>query len=394
MQQQTEFTINTSDTFATVKEYNTPRASYQLLSGDGALRSVVIDPETKEILCVAPPKSLTEEEFLKQQQGGQSYAPEAQDPPPLPEDLSEKGRGRRGTVGSLLNEIIEGTMVNLFYDKRICQWEIATKGAIGGNYWYFRTSYGSNTMPQITFRDMFLDALMMPRDTELNDVPLIASLDETMVYSFVMQHPMNHIVLPIEYPRLFLVAGYRVLADKTMVRSYPLWSLRERYFADTPLVSFPVEYQVQSYDDMPSAVGVMFHDIRTGYRLSKKNPEYERKRDIRGNHPNLQYQYLELNAENNVGLFLHEFPQYTAMFNWFHYQTQNYISNLHSAYIAYFIQKRGKEIQIPKDIFIQIHNLHKNIYQGTKTRVNRKTIEEYVAGMTVSEQLFHINGGN
>jgi hypothetical protein len=240
---------------------------------------------------------------------------------------------------------------------------------------------------------MFLDALMSNRDTELNDVPLIASLDETMVYSFVMQHPMNHIVLPIASARLFLVAGYRILADNKTVRSYPLWCLRERYFADTQLVSFPVEYQVQSYDDMPSAVGVMFHDVGTGYRMSKKNSEYERKRDIRGNHPNLQYHYLELNSENNVALFLHEFPEYTGMFNWFHYQTQNYIGNLHSAYIAYFIQKRGKEIQIPKDIFIQIHNIHKNIYRGTKTRVNRREIEEYVAGMTVSEQLFHISGG-
>ena len=390
MQNQVSFTINSSDAFATTKEYNTPRAPYQLLSGDGALRSVVIDPETKKILCVAPPKSLTEDEFTKQGQPTVSPC----DPLPLPGTYGAGGSQGGQPSPCFANEIIEGTMVNLFYDPRIAQWEIATKGAVGGDYWYFRTSY-DGVSPQTTFRDMFLDALASPRDMELNNVPLIASLDETISYSFVLQHPMNHIVLPVEVPRLFLVAMYRVLADNTTVRTVPIWVMRDGACPDNHLISYPVEYEVASLDDMPSAVGVMFHDKATGFRLSKKNAEYERKRDIRGNHPNIQFQYLELNAENNVPLFLHEFPQYTPLFSWFYHQTQDYITQLHSAYIAYFIHKRGKEIQIPKLIFVQIHNLHKNIYRanGGKKLVNRRAIEEYVAGMTVSEQLFHTNGG-
>ena len=50
-------------------------------------------------------------------------------------------------------------MVNLFYDSRIRKWEIATKGAIGGNYWYYRNSYDGDNKSQLTFRQMFLESL-------------------------------------------------------------------------------------------------------------------------------------------------------------------------------------------------------------------------------------------
>ena len=55
--------------------------------------------------------------------------------------------------------------MNLFYDPRRETWEIATKGAIGGNYWYYRTQYGEKDTSQLTFREMFNDALKVSRDS-------------------------------------------------------------------------------------------------------------------------------------------------------------------------------------------------------------------------------------
>ena len=71
-----------------------------------------------------------------------------------------------------MNEIIEGTMVNLFYDSRISKWEIATKGAIGGNYWYYRNSYDGDNKPQLTFRQMFLESLGYDKNTDFANVEL------------------------------------------------------------------------------------------------------------------------------------------------------------------------------------------------------------------------------
>ena len=52
-----------------------------------------------------------------------------------------------------LNDIIEGTMINLFHNGDF--WEISTKGSVGGNYWYFRNSYDESDKKQKTFREIF-----------------------------------------------------------------------------------------------------------------------------------------------------------------------------------------------------------------------------------------------
>ena len=157
------------------KEYN----SYQILNYNpelvcdndtetGAYRSVVLDNESKAVLCVAPPKSVTFDHFREC-----GSVPEING---VIDCLHEKNQLQESHVTSLVvTEMVEGTMVNLFYDTRAKTWEIASKGAIGGNYWYFRTNYENvgDLTPQLTFRDMFLDALQAPRGIPLNDVPLL-----------------------------------------------------------------------------------------------------------------------------------------------------------------------------------------------------------------------------
>lgn len=126
------------------------------------------------------------------------------------------GVGCAGYIDNLLiSEIIEGTMINLFYDPDAESWEIATKGAVGGNYWFFRTQYPSVGVEgrQLTFRQMFLEACgVVDLETNgfgLNNIPFLSSLDRNMVYSFVLQHPLNHIVLLVDAPILYLVGVYR-----------------------------------------------------------------------------------------------------------------------------------------------------------------------------------------
>jgi hypothetical protein len=133
-------------------------------------RSAILSPDNRQFLCVAPSKSV----------------------PTLCE-----------TASSLeVTEIVEGTMINLFWNGE--KWEIATKKRVGADNFYFKNTYGvEGELPKKSFRQMFLEAL---------DVPDLSSIDfdRSFCYSFVLQHPCNHIVLNIITPQLYLVSTYKL----------------------------------------------------------------------------------------------------------------------------------------------------------------------------------------
>jgi len=370
-----EYTIDTNMVIKS-RNYTTPHATYTILNGNTndsetpEYRSVVLDPESKKVLCFAPPKSVSNDQF----------------------------DGLAGVEGT---EIIEGTMMNLFYDDRIQSWELATKAAIGGNYWYFRTQY--KTTPgaaQLTFRDMFIDALREAPGTKLNDIALIQTLDKSCVYSFVVQHPANHIVIPIEFPTVYIVAVYRIVSDN-VVRYVPLDDIAQ-YFVNSPVLR-PIMCYAFDCDTMKlrdyHTMGIMLYHPATGMRTSVLNPQYVRMKEFRGNNPNLQYQYLCLSRAGKVKEYLDVFACYKNLFYGFHTQSAEFIKTLHNAYVTYFVNKRGKEVQIDKHIFRHICKLHNQVYlpsinSGHKMIVNCKVVADYFNAMEPKEQLYHLNYQN
>lgn len=366
-----EYTIDTN--IGKSRNYTTPHAAYTILnrntndSENLEYRSVVMDPQSNKVLCFAPPKSVSNDKF-------------------------------DGLDGVEATEIIEGTMMNLFYDHRIHSWELATKAAIGGNYWYFRTQYKTNPGAlQLTFRDMFIDALREAPGTKLNDIALIQTLDKSCVYSFVVQHPTNHIVLPIEFPAVYIVATYRIVSDK-VVKYVPL----DDAFVNSPVLR-PIMRYVFDCDAMKlrdyHTMGIMLYHPASGMRTSVLNPQYIRMKEFRGNNPNLQYQYLCLSRAGKVKEYLNVFACYKNLFYGFHLQSAEFIKTLHNAYVTYFVNKRGKDVQIDKHIFRHICKLHNQVYlpsigSGQKMIVNCKVVADYFNAMEPKEQLYHMNYQN
>jgi hypothetical protein len=157
-----------------------------------AYKSVITNPETNEILCYAPPASMDLASFRKQF----SFNNETQNP-------------------LWINEIVEGTMMMLFYDTRKNVWELATRGSVGGNNWYFRTEYpGITANKQRTFRTMFIDALeydaanLVKESVDLQEIALLQELPKRYCYCFVVQHPENHIVRYVDRPHAYLVGVF------------------------------------------------------------------------------------------------------------------------------------------------------------------------------------------
>ncbi len=324
-------------------------------------RSVVVDPENNVVLSFALPKSIPLETF------------KANHP-----DMS----------GVTATHIVEGTMVNLFYDTRTAMWEIATKGVVGGHNWFYRTQYECNKdlVPQLSFLDMFMDALGAAQDAELNDVLLFSTLDTSYSYSFVVQHTYNHMVLPIEVPAAYLVAVFHNVFNT--VRAVPLENV-ENLFAGS-LVKFPTKCDVsESVLKDWREMGVMLSHDESGDRTTVFNPNYVAMQDIRGNHPNLQYHYLELVKRYALCDFLIAFPTYRYLFEEFQRSKNRLINEIHSTYMRYFVKKQRIN-NIDKPIFCAIQKIHRVVHMPFGVVITRHVIERYFDTLDVKEQ-FHLS---
>ncbi len=312
-----------------------------------------------------------------------------------------------------ISEIIEGTMINMFYDADRCEWELATKGSVGANYWFYRTQYeadinGGKNVKQPTFREMFFQALQVQN----MDALVFTIFPKDCCYTFVLQHPSNHIVLNIERPQVYLVAVHRLeptefKASVISPWSYQCWSC----FADG-IIQFPKEYKSTKDEELnydilrekyctlhngnPNMVGLMFLNLETGERAHLENQAYSELRELRGNHPNLQYQYLCLMRIKRVQEFVKHFPQYSAIFWRFYSQWKDFVTATHQSYVSYYVKKSSDRIS--KRFFPLIYKLHHEVYlpsiaNGSQCRLimKRPVIQKWLETLEPAELIFYLN---
>jgi len=373
------------------KVYNwSDTVAYTILNNDSSVitfdddttrlyRSIILD-ENKNIIGFAPPNSITYERFTENKENVTSeiYA----------------------------NEIIEGTMLNLFYDARIQSWQLSTRGAVGANYWYYRNQYGTTeeAATQKTFRDMFIECFHVEKGTDMNSIPLIQSLPKNYCYSFVLQHPDNHIVMTVLEPTIYLVAVYekserRVTNIPQVV--YETWDVFEQF---TNIVKFPASFSEQTYNDYQSKycsihsnykfMGIMFTNLKTGYRMAMWNIAYEEVKKLRGNNTNLQFQFFTLEKAMQTDFFLYYFPMYKPLFEDFSRQYQDFITHVHQSYFSYYVKK--DRVPIAKKYFIHASKIHHNIFipsmnEGNRKIITRMVVKGYFDALTPSELLYYLN---
>jgi len=384
-----------------IKYYPTKKTTYKILNltdktriptdfqKENIYRSVILSNEenenTPQLLSFSPPKSIETAQFIEENKSNWN-------------DL-------------YINEAIEGTMVHLFYDPRIDSWEIATKNAVGGNYWFFRNKYDETVKKRTTFYDMFLDALASDRDKQLNDVSFLKQLSKHYCYTFILQHPENHIVLTIDFAKLYLVAVYQINNNRVLPilpQEYESWKC---FLGNMGIIHFPRTVSTTDYEEFEKKynrvflensntlhMGFMLTNQKTSHRTMIKNKRYEDLKTIRGNHPNLQYQYLSLYRIKKIKDYLQYFPMYKDIFFRFKHQYLTFIKNIHDCYCSFYIRKEVdmETSEISKKYYIHIWRLHHQIYipslrTGEKKVITKKVVKEYLDAMEPRLQFYYLN---
>jgi hypothetical protein len=309
-------------------------ASYKNQNIDnGVFRSIIY--KNDKIVCFSPPKSIDYTEFKENC------------------DIS--------TI--IADEFIDGTMINVFYDDK---WNIATRTIVGADCTFYSTK---------TFHDMF-------HETNIN----YDLLDKQLCYSFVLQHPENQIVVPIQTPTLYLIACYQI--QDNVVISHPL----PTYF------NIPKQYTFSSYEEIEQFVqeqpytfkGMM---LKCDTKRSKiRNSAYEKIKKLRGNSPNMRYVYYTIRESE----LKHEYETYfpNTEFEVYEKEIQSIIQLLYSNYVECFI-KKVKELRMykfpMKHHMNELHMIYKNTLKPQKKYVNKKVVVDYVNSMDPVQLLHWMN---
>jgi len=309
----------------------------------GLFRSVVTDG--KRIYSFAPPKSL-----------------------PLSHFKLLGTFGASGDDGAKFEyqEFAEGTMINLFYDSEVDNWEIASRSNVGARCKFYQES-------TMTFREMFLDAMThMGLEFEM--------LSKCYCYSFVLQHPENRIVLPFRTPCLILTNVYKCDGPKVAaipltpqsVTSTPWISKAGSYLVRTPRslnaileCSEPdlnidcVCAKIVSGNDLDyRLMGAVVYNAANGSRVKFRNPHYERVRYLKGNSPKLQFQYYNLRQIGLVSEYLKFYPEHRNMLSQFRDQLHSWTHALWRNYIRCFVNKEKTLKEFPFEFKSHMYKLH------------------------------------
>ena len=351
-----------------VIRYNKNTLCYDNIPRYGIYRSVIINSDN-QVVSFSPPKSVNADSFIK----------------------------KYNTKNDILiaEEFVEGTMVNVFWDAKIGLsggWEISTRNTVGAESSFYKSPNSK------TFRIMFLEAAI---NNNLN----LDSLDKNFCYSFVLQHPENRIVVPFKLPQLYLIAIYAV--DNNDLNNISVYSVDKRIFLNlhtNTTVKVPTVYEWTTYTDLIDKyasmntpydiLGVVIHNNETGERTKIRNPVYEEVRQLRGNQPKIQYQYLCLRKEGRVGDFLKYFPENKKDFSNFRDQIHLFTNTLFSNYVSCYIKKEKPLLEFPEQYRTHMFNIHKHYLDDLKDKklyVTNTVVIKYVNNIHPSLLMFCLN---
>jgi len=337
----------------------------------GLLRSVIF--LNGKLVSFSPPKAIPFEEFSQKYEINDSNI--------------------------IIEEFVEGTMINLFYNTILKKWEISTKNNIGANNKFYEDN-------PYTFAEMFHQTIL-ECNLNLND------LNKSYCYSFVMMHPLNNLISIIgNKPKLYLIEIYNIEYLDEINTKITIINKNE-FIKDKQTMQnlllphiFNVPNVSNSFDSLTfidlgvyirkySSMGFIIKNIKTGERAKIRNPYFEKVQMLRGNQPNSLYNYLHLRKENKLNEFLEYFPEKINQFLNYKEILYNFTDNLYQYYLCVNIYKTHKLSDCNTYYKRHIYKLHEYYINGIKTlnkiKIDKKFVINYVNNLDVTNLFKSLN---
>jgi len=377
-------------------------------------KSVIIDKHTRDIYGFSPPKSVNIATFVSKY-------------------LHSEDTQTMRTDTYLINDIIEGIMVNLWYDFFAETWEISSRYSVGG---MDVEKIDDCDVDAMSVLEMFLEVIggTGTLHERMEKISEQYRWQKSYSYHFILQHPQMTVYPPnplephhpiagfLYEPNLYLVSVYYIVpgtgasdASTTFTASLRNSSdLRSSEFSSNvyyipqtrfqlwdelqiPWVKFPryvtadIEYDslVDFYSSVQSDIqftgaGVMITNMKTGTRTKLVSAIYQEYRELRSNNMPLLFQYLCLKYVNRLDHFLQYFTVYYPAFLRFDQQYMSLLHHIHNAYLNKYVYRnyfRTARFESTVDCIHQ-HIYLKNRKISSKFKITLPIVKSYIDSLT------------
>ena len=350
-----------------ILKYNKEWISFDTVKTVGLLRSLIYKDDGT-VVCMAPPKSLANGDSLSIEEN-KTYIAET---------------------------FVEGTMINMFYDKTLNCYEIATRSSVGGNLSFYMEGGFDKSC---TFKSMFDDVC----NHVGFDYKNFSGTNKNLVYSFVMQHPKNRIVKVIKEMKLYLVDVFEIVDNKTI----NIVDFRKQVLNLPEGIKYPKQEVIADDEGLkqckettasmntPYYIQGVVIKTSDGDRYKIRNPNYEQVRRLRGNQPKLQYQYFVLRQEGKVKEYLQYYKEHKGHFEDFRKGLHDYTNQLFENYRRCYIKKERELKSFPEKYRVHMYKLHHELYlkklMPENNFVNRDVVINYMNGIHPAKLMYVLN---
>ena len=259
----------------------------------------------------------------------------------------------------------EGTLLRCFHWKG--EWHIATNRKLDA----YRSRWGS----RYSFGELMEQALN--KTLHLSFAALMSRLDPVYVYFFLLRATQETRIVCQVHPKMDRIyflgrspkGDFQYEMSPDLVPEVP----RARVLDIATLVEFQ---QTLSTMDAMECQGLLATHKVTGEQIKWVLPQYAMLSEIRGNHPNLRFRYLEVRQNaHQLKLLYFLYPRYTEIFDSYEEILVHISRLLYQFYVNRYIKNRF--ITLPREEYRILKKCHEYYLQNKQIhRIYSKKILE------------------
>lgn len=291
-----------------------------------------------------------------------------------------------------VEEFVDGVMIGQFFDTVTGTWRIHTRSNLDGKCRYY-----SKTR---TFADLFHQ---VARTEDLS--VLLEQVPKDLTLTWVLSHPENRIVCPVQKPHLTLVACTRIL-DSGLIEEVAVPSCLRRFLV-TPITGYKALLR-DGFTGLPELLhtlvalsgsitsqGIVVKlDDQPFRRWKLRSTVYNTVRHLRGNSARLDFLWMDLWSRGGLEEYLKFYPEERRDAQALIQRWKDMTQTAYNTYVDVFKARTTPRDMIPakiRPLVLGLHQEYLTVLRPSKKSLDWRAAKAFLNARDTAQKIYVVN---